>query len=229
MSRWMKVLIGAIVAVLVLAGGAYAVLAFITKDAPPPVSLSSVTPSGGGSITAADLKGNWTLAKGSFVGYRVREKLAALPAPSDAVGRTRAVKGTMKIQGSSAAAVDVTADMTQLKSDEARRDHTLQSAGLETNAFPNASFTLSSPIVLQPTPAEGQTVSAKASGSLTVHGQTHDVTVPLQARWSGEGIEVVGSLPITFGDYGISAPSFAGFVSVEDHGTMEFKLEFTPA
>ena len=41
-------------------------------------------------------------------------------------------------------------------------------------------------------------------------------------------IEVTGSLPVTFADWGIPNPSF-GPASVGETGTMEFAVVFTPA
>lgn len=63
-------------------------------------------------------------------------------------------------------------------------------------------------------------------GALTLHGMTRNVTIALQARWSGDSIEVVGSLPIRFADYHITPPSI-GPITVADHGTMEFHVFFT--
>jgi polyisoprenoid-binding protein YceI len=74
-------------------------------------------------------------------------------------------------------------------------------------------------------PAAGETVKKSAKGTLTLHGVTRNVTVALQARWSDDSIEVVGSLPIRFADYDITPPS-VGPITVEDHGTMEFHLFF---
>src|SRR6478736_5463144 len=54
---------------------------------------------------------------GTFVGYRVKEELATVGA-QEAVGRTAAVTGSMTIDGTTITAVDITADLTQLQSDE---------------------------------------------------------------------------------------------------------------
>jgi polyisoprenoid-binding protein YceI len=231
-TRWV-VVIAACVAVLL--GGAYAIFAFVAGgDAPPPVALSSPSPSAGGSATgatsSADPAGGWTIdPDASFVGYRVREQLASLPAPSDAVGRTDAVTGTLTIDGLEIASVDVTADLTQLSSDESRRDDRIRSSGLETDTFPEATFTLTEPIVFDAEPADGETVEVTATGDLSLHGVTRSVEIPIQARRTGDTIEVVGSLEIAFADHDIVAPSFGGFVTVEDHGTIELQLTFVPA
>ena len=179
-----------------------------------------------GSSASGDLDGSWKLTTGdSFVGYRVREQLAILPAPSDAVGRTTAVDGGLDIKGLKITKVDVTADLTQLTSDRSKRDERIHTIGLETDAFPDATFTLTDPIAFEAQPKDGETVNAGATGELTLHGVTNTVCVPVQATLTGDTIEVLGSVDIVFADYGMQAPNF-GFVTTEDHGTIEFQLDF---
>jgi polyisoprenoid-binding protein YceI len=231
-KRWA---VGIVASVVVLLGGAYAIFAFVAGgDAPPPVALSSPTPATGGPSTgsgpASDPDGTWSVdPETSFVGYRVREQLASLPAPSDAVGRSTAVSGSLTIDGLEITSVEVTADLTQLTSDESRRDDRIRTSGLETDTFPEASFTLTEPIVFEAEPADGEAVEVVAIGDLRLHGVTRSVEIPIQARRTGEMIEVVGSLEIAFADHDIVAPSFGGFVTVEDHGTIELQLTFVPA
>jgi polyisoprenoid-binding protein YceI len=129
------------------------------------------------------------------------------------------------MDGLKVSAVDVNADLRQLKSDKSMRDERLHTMGIESDTFPTAEFTLGDPIVFSARPAAGETVKKSAMGTLTMHGVTRSVTVALQARWSGDSIEVVGSLPIRFPDYDITPPSI-GPITVEDHGTMEFHLFF---
>ena len=40
-------------------------------------------------------------------------------------------------------------------------------------------------------------------------------------------IEISGSIPVKFADYGIGNPSFGSFVTTEDHGVLEFLLDFS--
>ena len=42
-------------------------------------------------------------------------------------------------------------------------------------------------------------------------------------------IEVSGDIPVVFADYNIQNPSFAGFVTTQDHGLLEFLLVFSKA
>jgi polyisoprenoid-binding protein YceI len=223
-KRWLWIIAGGLVVLFV---GAYAAFAFIggSTSAPPPVALSSPSP-GASSAAAGSLDGTWTVQDAnSFVGYRVREKFANLPAPTDAVGRTSAVTGSLTVDGLQVTAVDVQADLRQLQSDKEMRDERIRSDGLQSDEFPIAEFKLTDSIVFPSRPAAGTRVTKQAAGTLTLHGVTRNVTITLQAQWSGNRIEVAGSLPIQFADYDISTPT-TFLATVEDHGTMEFHLFF---
>ena len=226
-KQWVWIIAGGLVVLFV---GAYAAFAFIggSTSAPPPVALSSPTTVASSVPSAApgSLDGTWTVqAANSFVGYRVREKFADLPAPTDAVGRTSAVTGSLTVDGLQVAAVDVKADLRQLQSDKQMRDERIRTDGLESDQFPIAEFKLADPIVFPSKPAAGSRVTKQAKGTLTLHGVTRSVTIPLQAQWNGDRIEVAGSLSILFADYDISTPT-TFLATVEDHGTMEFHLFF---
>ena len=236
MKRWSgkRIAVVAVAGVLALFAGAYAVFAFVSGGGQAPVSIADVASglSGSTTTTAGDFDGNfdgtWTLVDGgSFVGYRVREELAFLPAPTDAVGRSTAVEGSLQIDGLQIIATTVTAHLTQLESDESRRDLAIRTNGLQSDTFPTATFELTQPIAFRERPAEGQVVDVEAMGDLTHHGVTREVTIPLQARWDGRQIAVVGSLDIAFEDYQITPPSL-GPATVGDNGTIELQLLFVP-
>src|SRR5262249_3863645 len=157
----------------------------------------------------------------SFAGYRVTEKLIANVARTDATGRTTNVQGTLHVAGTTVDGVTITVDMTTLHSDSGLRDGRLRDSGIEYGRFPTAKFVLSSPITLPSVPSPGTTIDVSATGDLTLHGVTKRVTVPLQARWDGEQIQIVGQLPVAFSDYGIQAPTSPLVASVDDHGELE--------
>ena len=94
--------------------------------------------------------------------------------------------------------------------------------------FPTATFTLTQPVGITADAADRQEVPLKATGDLTVRGTTKTVTVDLVARRNGGNIEVNGSIPIVFAEWGIPNPTF-GPASTEDHGVIEFLLVFTRA
>jgi polyisoprenoid-binding protein YceI len=182
------------------------------------------------SASAGTGTGTWTVASGSVAGYRVREQLAFAAAPSDAVGRTSSIQGTISIQGSAGvyqvSAASFTVDVSTLTSDRAMRDQRIHTMGLESSRYPTATFTLSSPIALPAAAETGQAVDVQATGNLTIHGVTRTVTIPLQARLSGSKIEVAGSITFPFSDFGMTPPSIGGFVTVQPNATMEFDVFF---
>jgi polyisoprenoid-binding protein YceI len=116
--------------------------------------------------------------------------------------------------------------MTTLQSDDDRRDGQLRRQSIETDQFPTSTFTLSSPIELGSVPADGSTISATATGELTLHGVTKTVDVPIQATLSGDVVTVIGQVEVLFADYDIDRPTSFLVLSIEDHGIMEFQLHF---
>jgi len=243
--RRSPLLIGLVAIIAIAAaGGIYGFATLFLHPAPSAVALDPSSsqpaasigslPTGATSTLASGIDGSWAVdaSVGSFsdfsdswVGYRVDETLAGNRA-NTAVGRTPNVTGTLSLSGTQIASVEVTADLTTLQSDDQRRDGQLQRQGLETAQFPQASFKLTSPIELGSAPTDGQTISASATGDLTLHGVTKSVQVPIQAQLSGDVVTVVGSIPIQFADYSMEPPTSFAILSVEDHGTMEFQLHF---
>ncbi len=98
--------------------------------------------------------------------------------------------------------------------------------GIETATYPTAEFKLTQPIS-GTIPAENTEVDVNATGELTLHGVTKEVTIPLKAKWAGDVIEIAGSTEITFADYNITPPNSFVVLSIADHGTLELQLFFT--
>ena len=220
----------AVAIVLVVAGVAFYLV--VLRDDPP--DRVALTPNDEpADAQAGDTPaGQWAVRTGddSFVGYRVRETFAGLSVASDAVGRTNDVQGSLAVEDDgTVTAADVTAGLQALESDEERRDNAIRSRGLETDRFPEATFTLTGPLELPSPPAAGEDVAVTATGDLTLHGVTRPVEVPVEARWDGSTIEVVGTIDVAFAEYDIDPPDVGGFVSVEDEGEIELQLTFVRA
>jgi polyisoprenoid-binding protein YceI len=236
MSR-RTLLVVLVVVVVLAAGGFFAYTQLVGGDEPPPVALASAPPAAPSGAPAAPapasgVAGNYALAADgtSFVGYRVREQLEFLEEPNEAVGRSVAVQGTMTINGAQVDAAQITADMTQLRSDNENRDRAISTNGLQTQQFPQGTFALTAPIALAPEAATGGVVNAQASGDLTVHGVTRPVTVAVQARTlDANTVEVAGSAPVRLTDFGITPPVLGPVVTIQDDATFEFQLRFVRA
>ena len=196
---------------------------------------STADPSGstGGTATAADLAGSWGIADGSVVGYRVREQLGGVSAMTDAVGRTSAVTGTATLEASgdsvTVTAASFEADLTQLASDDGRRDNRIRSIGLQSNDFPTATFVLSDAVDVPAEALIGAAVDVTLTGDLTIHGVTKRVSIPGQAQLNGDRIEIVGSLTFPFSDFGMVPPSIGTFVQVEGDATLEVLVSLAKA
>jgi polyisoprenoid-binding protein YceI len=239
----------ALLAVLVIGGGGLWYL-FLRDAGPAAVGLSSPAPGSssgvslpaascapGSSGSTANLDGTWTIDPSigsfsdfsdSFVGYRVKEQLAGVGA-NTAVGRTPSITGSLTLAGTSITDVQISADLTSLKSDDPRRDGQLDHQGIQTSQFPTATFKLTAPIQLTAVPADCVVTTAPATGDLTLHGVTKSVQVALQAVRSGGVVTVTGSTTVVFADFGFQGPSSFAVLSVEDHGVMEFQLQFRHA
>jgi polyisoprenoid-binding protein YceI len=226
----------AAVLVLALAGGGYLLLTR-NSDAPAPASLdatpaTTATTVGDAAQPATGTPdGAWQVGDddSSFVGYRVRERLANLSSTSEAVGRTTQVTGTMQVAGDEVRAVRVEADLRGLQSDEGRRDNAIRQRGLESERFPTAVFELAEPIRLDQQPVSGRQVNGQGKGRLTIHGVTREVTANLEGRWDGSTIQVAGRLPVRMTDFQIQPPTVGPVLSIEDGLTVEFRLTFVPA
>ena len=225
-----------VLGLVVVVGLAFAGWYFFLKTDPAPRAEIKLTPvvtdSTAAGTTSSGPDGTWTVKSGNtqnFVGYRVTEKLFANVSDTEATGRTDNVDATMTINGTTVSDVTVTADLRDLTSDNNFRDGRIRSEGLESDKFPQAKFVLSEPITLSAVPAAGETVKAEAKGKFTLHGVTKDVTLSLEGRWDGKQVQVVGSMPIAFSDYGITAPTAPAVASVDDHGEMELQLFFDRA
>jgi polyisoprenoid-binding protein YceI len=224
--------------------GAAAFLLFqvFAGDPPPPAALSSPSASLAGSpgstaAPASGFEGEWALdttsgalddGTATYAGYRIDEELSGIGA-NVAAGRTQQVQGSLTIEGTQVTALDITVDLTTLRSDDERRDEQLKERGLQTAAFPTASFTLTEPIDVGHEPTAGEEIDATATGELTLHGVTRTVEVPVRAQWTGSRIEVVASFDIALTDYQIEKPSSFMILSIADTGTVELHLLFEKA
>lgn len=209
-----------------------------TTTAAPDTTGSASTTAAGTTAppTGGSVEGTWAVdtsigtfdfesATGSFVGFRVEEELASIGSTT-AVGRTGDVTGTITIEGTTLTAAAIEADLSTITTNDSRRDRRVQQA-LDTDQFPAATFTLSSPVELGEAAVTGGPVAVSATGELTIHGVTNRVTFQLEAQRTGDVVVVVGSVEIGFADFGVSVPSAPIVLSVEDTGVIELQLLFS--
>ncbi|MGO4784162.1 YceI family protein [Cryobacterium sp. W22_MBD10_FK3] len=210
-------------AALAFGPAVYADYANSNADAAPTIAASAPSSTDAAPATevnADDLTGTWNIGADSFAGYRVDEVLQGNDVT--VTGRTSDVTGELTVDALSLTAATITVDVASIATDESARDAYFRDTAMEVGDFPTATFTLTGPVTLE-APVAGVAQTLSATGDLTMHGVTQPVTVSLQAALTETGGQVVGSIPVTFSDYGVDAPDL-GFVSVEDAGSVEFSL-----
>lgn len=231
-------LIGGLAALAVLVvGGAWIYIHVIEGPAPAPLSLKSSaspatsSPAGpaspatsvAGAASTATVTGTWHVAAGSIVGYRVNEVLAGQN--NVAVARTSSISGAMTVSGGTVTSASFTVQMATIHSDQSQRDAQFDGRIMDTAQFPTGTLTLTSPIELGGVPADGVIKTYHVTANLMLHGRTRPVTFILQAERTTAGIEVSGSIPVLFANWGIANPSFGSFVTTQDHGQLEFLVK----
>ena len=213
--RWW--ILGGLLALLVagLVAGPL-IYAAVVDDAPPAATVEAQPE---GAQLSADTDGTWTIGPGSAAGYRVDEVLNG--ADNTVAGTTDRVTGTVVVAGNRLTEAEVTVDVASITTDNGRRDAYFRGTVMHVDEHPPAVFGVTRPADLPE--LTGTPVTVPVTGELTVTGTTRPVQGELAVVRTPDGVDVSGSIPVTFADYGIQAPSL-GFVRVEDAGSVEFLL-----
>jgi polyisoprenoid-binding protein YceI len=253
--RWLLWALGAAVALVVLVFGGILLYAYVINDAPAALDESDLGAALAGDTTVApptadttvpatspdatdvgtttvdtsapvpdgSFDGDWVPTDASQFGYRVEEVLAGVN--TTAVGRGNEITGLLTIEGTAATVVEIEVLVESIESDNALRDGQFHGRIMNVAEFPTATFQATEPIQFGRIPTGDDTVTATATGELTLRGVTQPVTFEVTAQTTGGRIGVLGSIPVVFADYGIENPSF-GQVRTEDEGLVEFVLVF---
>jgi polyisoprenoid-binding protein YceI len=199
-----------------------ALLAGVSLPAKPPHAQTETAPN---TPTKLDI------AEGTKASYRVKEQLAGLNFPNDAIGTSDLVSGTLVLapDGSiNTAQSKLTVDLRPLKSDQDMRDKYVQNRTLETDKFPVAEFVprriqgLPSPL---PSPERATSQSGfKLSGDLTIHGVTKEATFDGYATFSRDMVAGRAVTTFTFSTFGLNKPQLARVLSVDDNIQLEIQF-----
>ena len=212
--RWWRWVLAGVAVLVVL--GVLAAVSYTPQPGPPPLALpAAAAPAQGTSVD-----GNWSVGAGSVAGFRIRQHL--LGKSSDIIGRTNSITGTIAVAHQQLTAATFRVDLTTIKVDDKASPQFANS--LDTRQHPDATFTLTQPMTL-PADLDTGAVTATATGRLSLHGVSRPVTLTILGRRTGPALEAVGSIPVTFSDWGIATPAGYGPIgSLDDHGLAEFLL-----
>ncbi|MEC9140648.1 MAG: YceI family protein [Chloroflexota bacterium] len=163
------------------------------------------------------------LVEPSTARYIIREQLARLDFPNDAIGQTSEISGMIRFDDSGKVQPDsiFTVNVSSLTSDEARRDRYLKSRALASDQYPTVQFTIDEIKGLTwPLPTSG-THNIDLIGDLTITDVTRPVIWSTVVEFSSDKIVGNASVTVTFEEFGMRKPRFAFIISVAD----EIKLE----
>lgn len=165
------------------------------------------------------------VADQSEASYQVSEEFFNRPVNLvNAVGRTNAIEGEFQLNISENQ-VQLTenqfkVDLRTLTSDETRRDQRIRDQWLESNTYPWAEFKATAIENFPAEAAEGQDVSFKLTGDMTVREITKPQTFEVTARLDGDTFTGTAVTNLLMQDYGFEPPSILGILSVTDGVTV---------
>lgn len=170
----------------------------------------------------------WVVTEdGNEARYRVREQLARLDFPSDAVGATGAVSGIIVFTADGAilpgaSAIRIAVD--SLATDSQRRDNYVRRRTLDAATWPEVLFV---PTALEgvhwPLPATGD-LSFRLRGDLTVRDATRPVVWDVTATIADGIVRGEARTSFTFEEFGMQKPSVGSVLSVADDIRLEYQF-----
>jgi polyisoprenoid-binding protein YceI len=214
--HWLRWTLAGTAAFVVLIVGLVAV-AIKLQPVPAPLTLPTTA-----AAPAGPVDGTYRPTSGSMAGFRIQQTVLGLT--SDVVGRTTDITGTATIAGGQVTTTDLRVGLLALTTGDVKPAPQF-GISLDTQQYPDATIGLTQPVTLDTAFASGTILTVNAAGTLTLHGITCTVTVTLSIRGDGMSIDVTGSIPVAFADYGIAGPKgYGGLGSLADHGVAEFLL-----
>lgn len=158
------------------------------------------------------------ITSGSTAEYRVREQLARLNFPNDAVGSTDSLSGSLVIGpgGAIGGGAKLTVDLRDLQSDSGRRDAFLRENTLHTSRFPLAEFVPRRQQGLPSPPPTSGKVTFKLIGDMTIRGVTSELTWDVSATLTPTAVTGQATTRFPFAKFGLPIPKVMGLLSVDD-------------
>jgi hypothetical protein len=196
---------------------------------PPTARASHATATDAGAAASHDGAlhgvGTFAAATGSFVGYRVIEKLSSV-VTNRAVCHTGDIAGKFVFDGSTITTVDIEVNVATLTNDGSRRDMQLRDLRLQTSKVPIAIFSLPTPIELSPVLPGGEPSTVVALGELMPYGTIRPGSVKLNGQLVDRFLAMVDSPERQVADFEILPPTGFIVLSVDKHSTLEFQFVF---
>jgi polyisoprenoid-binding protein YceI len=217
------------VAVLAACGGAPAPAVTPTSAPAAPAESSIGTPVSGQRtfvVVPAESKASYLVDEEFFGG--ALDKLGIAAGVKDVIGSTQEIEGQLQLNlddlSASLGENSFIVKMNTLTTDQSRRDTWIREDGPRFNDFPIASFKATA---IEGAPGaynEGDEVSFKLSGDLTVREVTKPATFEVTARLVGDTLTGTATTRLLMSDFGIEPPNFANTLTVADEFGIEVQI-----
>ena len=178
-------------------------------------------------IVPAESKASYLVDEEFFAG--ALDKLGIGAGLADVVGSTQEIEGQLTLNldnlGEALGDNSFTVKMNTLQTNRDDRDKWIRENGPRFNDFPLATFTATS---IEGAPAsynDGDEVSFKLVGDLTVREVTQPATFDVTARLTGDTLTGVATTRALMSSFGIEPPNFANTLTVADEFGIE--VQFT--
>jgi len=203
------------------------------QPAPAPASTPVAQPAPNPTPTPATTGGKRyeVVKQDSKASYRVTELLAGATLRNEAVGTTSEVKGELVLDAQNKVqSTGFTVDLRSLTSDRGPRDIYIRTNGLESNLYPNATFTITE-VKGSPTFSGSSPETFELVGKMKVRTTERTVTWAVTSTVQGQTIKWSAVLSTKMTDWGISPPVLLvrSVAEIEDAFKIEVVLLFAPA
>ena len=144
-----------------------------------------------------------------------------------AVGVTQQVSGEIQLDPavpSSAEIGEIQVDISQFQSDSGRRDNAIQGRWLESATYPLAVFKPTSLEGLPETYTEGEQISFKVTGDLTVKQMTQPAAFQVTASLSNGTLSGSATTTILLSQFGVGPIMIAGMLGTEDEAKLTLQF-----
>ncbi|MBK8047173.1 MAG: YceI family protein [Anaerolineales bacterium] len=156
------------------------------------------------------------------------DKLGIAAGAVDVVGSTQEIEGQLQLNLNDLSAAlgdnSFTVKMNTLTTDQDRRDNFIRENGPKFDQFPVATFKATA---IEGAPAsytDGEEVSFKMIGDLTVRDVTKPITFDVKAAINGDTLTGTATANTKMSEFGIEPPNFANTLTVADAFGIEVQI-----
>lgn len=173
-----------------------------------------------------EVDGEWQVAHGvgtnsTSVGFTFFEIL-----PSDrrqTSGSTQAVEGYATVEAGTLQSGEIVVDMTQLSTDNERRDINVRNKILHTKQYPTATFRITEPADVSQLPGNGTPGKVTLSGEMEIRGEVRPLSHEFDVLRDADRLIVAGDVLIDRNEYGVESPDFVA-AKIDDTGELNIRV-----